>query len=128
LFPSGCRSSSKLPNSRKAIGAPTLSTTDHSRTWFAAKNEAPGPALQVVDSPGGLEAVPADKDCFGAVAEVLYDPVNDHGRLDLTRIVGPKAYPELVDGDGMDAEHLYPCLSFAVPQIAWGKSKNRCGS
>jgi hypothetical protein len=61
------------------------------------QNEASGPALQVVDGASGLEAVPADEDGFGAVAEVLRDPLDDHGRFDVTRIVGKVCQPSIDD-------------------------------
>jgi hypothetical protein len=70
------------------------------------QNEASGPALQVVDGVSGLKAVPADEDRFGAVAEVLRDPLDDHGRLDLTRIVGKVRQPSIDDLEALAAEVL----------------------
>jgi hypothetical protein len=70
------------------------------------QNEASGPALEVVDGASRLEAVPANEDCFGAVAEVLRDPLDDHGRLDLARIVGKVRQPSIDDLEALAAEVL----------------------
>jgi hypothetical protein len=57
----------------------------------------------VVDGASDSEAVPADEHCFGAVSEVLRDPLDD-GRLDLTRVVGKVGQSSIDDVEALAAE------------------------